>query len=585
MLKRTVTCGELRRENLRQTVVLNGWINRKRDHGGLSFIDLRDRYGLTQVVFDPEVGEKLLNKAKKLGAEDVVTVKGVVRIRPQASPNREMSTGEIEVLAQELEILNKAKPLPFLITDRSTGLEDLRLKYRYLDLRTKDLQRTIAIRHSAAQSVRKYYIENNFYEIETPFLMKSTPEGARDYLVPSRIHKGKFYALPQSPQTYKQLLMISGFDKYFQIVKCFRDEDLRADRQPEFTQIDVEMSFVEEEDVLKSTESMLRHVFKEVIGIEMVNPFPRMTYENAVKLYGTDKPDLRFGLEIHKLNKIADKTDFKVFKSVIDNGGIVAGICVPGGANLSRKEIDKLTEKARNLGGKGLVFTKITENGLEGGIAKFLFSAIKEITQEFDANIGDLLLFVADQKNITYPVLGNLRLEVVKKLDSIPTDSFKPVWVTHFPLLEWSEGEQRYIATHHPFTSSVPEDRALLDKEPEKVHSRSYDIVINGQEIGGGSIRNHTVEMQEEMFKVLKISKQESRKKFGFLLDALSYGAPPHGGIALGFDRLVMILAGVDNIREVIAFPKTTSASSLMDGCPTDVDKQQLKELGITIKH
>ena len=585
MLKRTVTCGELRRENLRQTVVLNGWVNRKRDHGGLSFIDLRDRYGLTQVVFDPEVGEKLLNKAKKLGAEDVVAVKGVVRIRPQASPNREMSTGEIEVLAQELEILNKAKPLPFLITDRSTGLEDLRLKYRYLDLRTKDLQRTIAIRHSAAQSVRKYYTENNFYEVETPFLMKSTPEGARDYLVPSRIHKGKFYALPQSPQTYKQLLMISGFDKYFQIVKCFRDEDLRADRQPEFTQIDVEMSFVEEEDVFKSTESMLRYVFKEVIGIELVNPFPRMTYENAVKLYGTDKPDLRFGMEIHKLNKIADKTDFKVFKSVIDNDGIVAGICVPGGANLSRKEIDKLTEKARNLGGKGLVFTKITENGLEGGIAKFLFSAIKEITQEFDANIGDLLLFVADQKNITYPVLGNLRLEVVKKLDLIHTDTFKPVWVTHFPLLEWSEGEQRYIATHHPFTSSVPEDRALLDKEPEKVHSRSYDIVINGQEIGGGSIRNHTVEMQEEMFEVLKISKQESRKKFGFLLDALSYGAPPHGGIALGFDRLVMILAGVDNIREVIAFPKTTSASSLMDGCPTDVDKQQLKELGITTKY
>ena len=585
MLKRTVTCGELRRENLRQTVVLNGWVNRKRDHGGLSFIDLRDRYGLTQVVFDPEVGEKLLNTAKKLGAEDVVAVKGIVRIRPQASPNREMSTGEIEVLAQELEILNKAKPLPFLITDRSTGLEDLRLKYRYLDLRTKDLQRTIAIRHSAAQSVRKYYTENNFYEVETPFLMKSTPEGARDYLVPSRIHKGKFYALPQSPQTYKQLLMISGFDKYFQIVKCFRDEDLRADRQPEFTQIDVEMSFVEEEDVFKSTESMLRYVFKEVIGIELVNPFPRMTYENAVKLYGTDKPDLRFGLEIHKLNKIADKTDFKVFKSVIDNDGIVAGICVPGGANLSRKEIDKLTEKARNLGGKGLVFTKITENGLEGGIAKFLFSAIKEITQEFDANIGDLLLFVADQKNITYPVLGNLRLEIANKLDMIPADTFKPVWVTHFPLLEWSEGEQRYLATHHPFTSSVPEDRALLDKEPEKVHSRSYDIVINGQEIGGGSIRNHTVEMQEEMFEVLKISKQESRKKFGFLLDALSYGAPPHGGIALGFDRLVMILAGVDNIREVIAFPKTTSASSLMDGCPTDVDKQQLKELGITIKY
>ncbi|MBL7135186.1 MAG: aspartate--tRNA ligase [Candidatus Marinimicrobia bacterium] len=585
MLKRTVTCGELRRENLRQTVVLNGWVNRKRDHGGLSFIDLRDRYGLTQVVFDPEVGEKLLNKAKKLGAEDVVAVKGVVRIRPQASPNREMSTGEIEVLAQELEILNKSKPLPFLITDRSTGLEDLRLKYRYLDLRTKDLQRTIAIRHSAAQSVRKYYTENNFYEVETPFLMKSTPEGARDYLVPSRINKGKFYALPQSPQTYKQLLMISGFDKYFQIVKCFRDEDLRADRQPEFTQIDVEISFVEEEDVLKSTESMLRQVFKEVIGIELVNPFPRMTYENAFKLYGTDKPDLRFGMKIHKINKIADKTDFKVFKSVINNDGIIAGICVPGGAKLSRKGIDELTEKARILGTKGLVFTKITENGLEGGIAKFLCSAIKEINQEFKANIGDLLLFVADQKNITYPVLGNLRLEVRKKLDSIPTDSFKPVWVTHFPLLEWSEEEQRYVATHHPFTSSVPEDMKFLDKEPEKAHSRSYDIVINGQEIGGGSIRNHTVEMQEKMFEVLKISKQESRKKFGFLLDALSYGAPPHGGIALGFDRLVMILAGVGNIREVIAFPKTTSASSLMDGCPTDVDKQQLKELGITIKY
>ncbi len=584
MLKRTVTCGELRRENSGQTVVLNGWVNRKRDHGGLSFIDLRDRYGLTQIVFGPEMGEKLLNKAKKLGAEDVVAVRGVVRIRPQASPNREMSTGEIEVLAQELEILNKAKTLPFLVTDRSTGLEDLRLKYRYLDLRTKDLQRTIAIRHSAAQSVRKYYIKNNFYEIETPFLMKSTPEGARDYLVPSRIHKGKFYALPQSPQTYKQLLMISGFDKYFQIVKCFRDEDLRADRQPEFTQIDVEMSFIEEEDVIQSTESMLRHVFKEVIGIELVNPFPRMTYEKAIELYGSDKPDMRFGMEIHKLNKITYKTDFKVFKSVIDNDGVVAGVCVPGRAKLSRKEIDKLTEKARNLGAKGLAFTKVTENGLESGIARFLSSADKEIIHEFKADIGDLLLFVADQKNITYSALGNLRLEVAKKLDLIPTDTFQPVWVIRFPLLEWSEEEKRYLATHHPFTSSVPEDTELLDKEPEKAHSRSYDIVINGQEIGGGSIRNHNVEMQEKMFEVLRISKQESRKKFGFLLDALSYGAPPHGGIALGFDRLVMILAGVDNIREVIAFPKTTSASSLMDGCPTDVDEQQLKELGIAIK-
>jgi len=584
MLKRTVTCGELRKEQTGKAIVLNGWVNRRRDLlGGLIFVDLRDRYGITQVVFDPEYNQELFAEAHKLGAEDVIGVKGVVRARPGDAANRDLPTGGIEVLAQAIEIFNSSKTLPFLVTDRSTGLEDLRLKYRYLELRTKELQHNIALRHQAAQSVRKYFTGNDFFEIETPFLMKSTPEGARDYLVPSRIHKGKFYALPQSPQTYKQLLMISGFDRYFQIVKCFRDEDLRADRQPEFTQIDMEMSFVEEDDIMTHTESMLKQVFKEVIDVDLDSAFPRMSYEESLLKYGSDKPDLRFGMPIQTLNSLAARTEFKVFQNVIESNGTVAGICVPGGARFSRKIIDELTAKVRDWGAKGLAFAKVTENGLESGIAKFLTSIEKDLIGIFDAHAGDILLFVADEKNISYPALGNLRLAVAKQLDLIPANIYKPLWVTRFPLVEWNADDQRFVAMHHPFTSAIPEERDLMKTQPEKVHARAYDIVINGQEIGGGSIRNHTPEMQSEMFDLLGIDKAEAKNKFGFLLDALAFGAPPHGGIALGFDRLVSILAGVDNIREVIAFPKTTSASSLMDGSPTTVSNRQLKELSIKI--
>ena len=585
MLKRTHNCGELRTENGGQVVVLNGWVNRCRNLGGLLFIDVRDRYGMTQVVFDPETNQDLLGSARNLGLEDVIAVKGLVRPRPKEALNPELPTGAIEVLAQEIEILNTSKALPFLVTDRSTGLEDLRLKYRYLELRTKELQRTILFRHRVAQSVRKYYTKNNFLEIETPYLMKSTPEGARDYLVPSRIYKGHFYALPQSPQQYKQLLMIAGFDRYFQLVRCFRDEDLRADRQPEFTQIDVEMSFVEEQDVMQSTEVMLRQVFKEIIEVELDNPFPCLTYENALQTYGSDKPDLRFGMPIHTFNELAAKSDFKVFQTTITNNGTVAGICVTDGAQLSRKNLDQLTKKAISWGAKGMVSVRISDTGLEGGVAKYLNSIEKELIREYNAKSGDLLLFIADRPEIVYPVLGNLRLTIASLLNLIPANVYKPLWVTRFPLVEWSAEEQRFVAVHHPFTSAVPEERQLLKTNPAQVHARAYDIVINGQEIGGGSIRNHTPEMQHEMFDLLGIGKEEAENKFGFLMNALAYGAPPHGGIALGFDRLVAILAGVDNIREVIAFPKTTSAASLMDGCPTPVSEKQLRELGLKLSN
>ncbi len=583
MLKRTTTCGALQPENAEQEVVLNGWVNKNRDLGGLIFIDLRDRYGITQVVFDPQINPELVNQARRLSLEDVIAVRGHVRLRPAAAVNKELPTGAIEVLAEELEVLNEARPLPFLITDRSTGLEDLRLKYRYLDLRTKELQRNIAIRHRTYQSVRNFYNEHNFFEIETPFLMKSTPEGARDFLVPSRLQPGRFYALPQSPQQYKQILMISGFDRYYQIVRCFRDEDLRADRQPEFTQIDVEMSFVEEDDVMQMTENMLRRVFREVIGVELVNPFPRLTYAEAINLYGSDKPDLRFNMEIHTLNNLALRSDFQVFKNVIAQNGLVAGICVPQAETFSHKLINELSEIVKSWGAQGLAFIKITPDGGEGGVSRFLTPIFRELVEEFKAQIGNIIFFVAGQGQIVLPALGNLRLEIARRLGLMTRGVFKPVWVTRFPLLEWDAEEQRFVAMHHPFTAAVPEEYHLLDSDPAIVHARSYDIVINGNEIGGGSIRNHTAAMQEKMFNVLGINSDEARTKFGFLLDALTFGAPPHGGIALGFDRLVMLMAGADNIREVIAFPKTTSGASLMDGCPSEVDEKQLQELGLKI--
>ncbi len=584
MLKRTVTCGELRAENEQQEVVLNGWVNRRRNLGGLIFIDLRDRYGITQIVFDPEENsEDIINLSKKLSYEDVIAVKGSVRVRPGDMQNKEMETGDIEVLAGDLKLLNKSAALPFMVADRESAYEETRLKYRYLELRTKELQKTLAIRHKAAQVVRDYYTGNDFYEIETPVLMKSTPEGARDFVVPSRIHHGKFYALPQSPQTYKQLLMVSGFDRYFQIVKCFRDEDLRADRQPEFTQIDVEMSFIDEEDIFNHTENMLKKVFKAVIDVDLPEQFPRMTYHDAISKYGSDKPDLRFGYEIHTVNEIVEDCDFKVFTSVVNSGGKVAGICVPGADFYSRKQIDLLTDFAKKYGAKGLAYVKVTGDGFDKGIAKFINPIKEALTSEFNAKPGDIIFFVADDEKVTYKTLGAVRLNIAKTLELIPENEYKATWITDFPLFEWDEEEERYMATHHPFTSVRDEDKPLLDSAPEKATARAYDVVINGYEVGGGSIRIHDNDMQMKMFNALKINEETAREKFGFLLDALAYGTPPHGGIALGFDRLVMLLAGTDNIRDVIAFPKTTSAASLMDEAPSYISQRQLDELHINV--
>ncbi|MBO8151024.1 MAG: aspartate--tRNA ligase [Candidatus Marinimicrobia bacterium] len=583
MLKRTHTCGELRPKDSGKEVILCGWVNTTRDHGGLIFIDLRDRYGITQIVFDQSACGDFYEKAKKLGFEDVIGIKGIVRKRPEESINESLATGEIEVLVKELEIFNESKPLPFMVTDRSSGLENLRLKYRYLDLRTREMQRNIYLRHKAAQTVREYYNSQGFYEIETPFLMKSTPEGARDFLVPSRIHRGKFYALPQSPQMFKQILMIAGFDKYYQIVRCFRDEDLRADRQPEFTQIDVEMSFVDENDVMTSTEEMLRKVFKNTIGVELEEKFPVLTYDEAIKRYGSDSPDIRFGLELKDVSKVFLESDFNIFKKAVADGGFVAGLCSPAMDYLTRMEIDRLTEQVKNWGGKGLAWVRITEKGFEGGISKFVEGIKEKLIDIFAAKPGNVMFFIADKDYRAFELLGMLRSRLGENLNLIKTDSFKCIWVTNFPLLEWDEEEQRYKAMHHPFTAPVAEDIELLETEPTRVRSRAYDIVINGVEIGGGSIRNHRVDIQKKLFKVLGISEKEAERKFGFLLEALSYGAPPHGGIALGFDRLIMLLAGEESIREVIAFPKTKNALSLMDGSPSEVSEEQLKELGIKI--
>jgi len=581
--RRTHTCGELNSNDVDKKVVLNGWVDRRRDLGGLIFIGLRDRYGVTQVVFEPEHNQEAHHLAKQLRSEFVISIEGKVRKRPDDQINNEMTTGEVDIIAENLIILNEAETPPFPIKDKVDAFEDLRLKYRYLDLRRPVLQKTLLLRHSMYQLVRKYFDKNSFVEIETPVLMKSTPEGARDYLVPSRIHKGKFYALPQSPQTYKQLLMVSGFDRYFQIVKCFRDEDQRADRQPEFTQIDVEISFVDIDDVFEIVEGLMKILFKEIWQLELQIPIPRLTFNDALEKYGSDKPDLRFDLELKTLNHVFENSGFKVFKDTVDSKGIVSALVAPGCAGYSRNQIDNLTTHVKKLGAKGLVWLKVKDDKLDSPIAKFLSDEEKEkLVEKINATNGDLILILAGKRLETLTQMGGLRLEMAKRLELVNPDS-KPklLWVTDFPLLEWDEETKRFYAMHHPFTSPRTEDVELLDSDPGNVKARAYDLVLNGHEIAGGSIRIHNSELQAKMFKTLGVSKEEAEKKFGFLMNAFKYGAPPHGGIAFGFDRMVMIFAGETSIRDTIAFPKTTSAISLMDESPSEVSEEQLKELHI----
>ena len=585
-LKRTVNCGELGASNIGEVVNLNGWVATNRDHGGLIFIDLRDRYGKTQVTFSPEEDAELAAIAKRLGMEDVIAVRGLVRNRPDGNVNPNMPTGEIEILVQELEVLNEAQPLPFLVSDRESGSEELRLEYRYLELRTVELQRTLAIRHQAYQSVRTHLAGEGFMEVETPVLMKSTPEGARDYLVPSRLHAGRFYALPQSPQTYKQLLMISGFDKYFQIVKCFRDEDLRADRQPEFTQIDLEMSFVDEEDVLNLATGLTRKVFQDVVGVELPASFPRMSFIEAMETYGSDKPDLRFELPLVEFAEYAAQSEFGVFKSVLENKGRIKALVLKGAADhYSRKVIDGLTDWLRTYYGvKGLAFMKAAEGAFSAGISKFFSADLQQkLRTELDIVDGDIMFFIADEADRCLQAMGALRLELAKRENLIDTSLYKPLFVLDFPLLEYDDDAGRYVAMHHPFTSPKAEDLEKMESAPGEVRARAYDLVLNGYEVAGGSIRIHEQKLQQRMFDLLGMDAAEAERRFGFLLKAFQYGAPPHGGIAFGFDRLIMLLAGTENIRDVIAFPKTTSAMSLMDEAPSTVDARQLEELHIRV--
>ena len=582
---RTHTCGELTQQNVGENVVLNGWVDRRRDLGGVIFIWIRDRYGITQVIFLEEFNKEAYSLGKELRNEFVISIEGKVRKRPGDAVNQELRTGEIDVLVDKLIILNESETPPFAIKNNIEAFEDLRLKYRYLDLRRPELQKNLFLRHSMYQLVRKYFDENNFIEVETPVLMKSTPEGARDYLVPSRIHKGKFYALPQSPQTYKQLLMISGFDRYFQIVKCFRDEDLRADRQPEFTQIDVEMSFVDQENIFEVVERLMKELFKQIWNLELSLPILRLNYDEAMEKYGSDKPDLRFDLRLITLNPIFTNSEFKVFKKAVENNNIITGINAKGCGKYNRSQIDALSEFAKNLGSKGLIWLNVTSDNIDSPVAKYLSGKeTNELISIFEAKEGDLILILGGEKEKTLQQLGSLRLEVAKREGLISDNTHHSLlWVTDFPLFEWDEVTKRYYAMHHPFTSPRVDDIKFMDKEPSKVKARAYDLVLNGNEIAGGSIRIHNAELQAKMFKALDISTHEAEQKFGFLMNAFKYGAPPHGGIAFGFDRMVMIFAGEDSIRDTIAFPKTASAVSLMDNSPSEVSEEQLKELHIKI--
>ena len=585
MIKRSHTCGEITKSNVGETISLCGWISKRRDHGGLSFVDLRDRYGKTQIVFNEEIHPDVFNKAKKLGLEDVIGISGLVIERPNEAINKDMVTGEIDVEVSAIDIFNEADAMPFDVNDRNSASEDHRLKYRFLELRTKELQKNMSVRHQAALAVREHMSGNGFIEIETPILMKSTPEGARDFLVPSRLHQGRFYALPQSPQTYKQLLMVSGFDKYFQIVKCFRDEDFRADRQPEFTQIDIEMSFVDQDDIISMATNLTRYLFKQILNVEFSENFPQLSYSDAMEKFGSDKPDIRFGMELKEMSSYVQLSDFNAFKTVLEKGGRVKGIVCPNGESYSRKVIDELTELMKiYYGAKGLAWLKCKDGKLDGGISKFFPENIQNsMIAELEVNDGDIIFMIGDDASIVWQGLGALRLELAKRENLIDNNQWAPLWVIDFPLVEWNSDEQRWDALHHPFTAPHPDDIELIDSDPANVRSLGYDLVLNGYEIAGGSIRIHKRDLQQKAFSLLGVSDEEAEEKFGFLMNAFRYGAPPHGGIAFGFDRIAMLMSGSQQIRDVIAFPKTTSAMSLMDNSPSNVDEKQLIELGLSI--
>ncbi|AGT44508.1 aspartyl-tRNA synthetase [Treponema pedis str. T A4] len=584
-MQRTVTCGGLNKNFAGKTVVLNGWIHRKRDHGGITFLNLRDRYGLTQVVIDDDASEELKNLAASLKQEFCIAVEGAVRCRPDSMINKEMPTGEIEVKALKIEVLSKSDVLPFQIDEKTNASEELRLKYRYLDLRSQAMQEHIILRSKVSFAVREYLTSKEFLEIETPTFIKSTPEGARDYLVPSRLYPGKFYALPQSPQIYKQILMVSGFDKYFQIARCYRDEDARGDRQPEFTQIDIEMSFASRENVLNLTEGMMQYVFKKTMNVDLPKEFIRLSYDEAIDLYGTDKPDLRFEMKMQDASFMAELGDFTVFKDAVSQGGTVKALVVKAQAeNYSRKKIEELEAAAKIYKAKGLAWLKITDGKFEGGITKFFEGKENEIKTRLGAETGDLILFVADKYKIACTALGAVRSKLGKDLGLLNPSEFKFVWIIDFPLFEWSEEEKKWEPAHHMFSAPQEKYISTMEENPEPVKGDLYDLVLNGYEIASGSIRIHNPELQKRIFKIVGFDEAEAEKKFGFLTEAFKYGAPPHGGIAPGLDRIVMIMAGETSIKEVIAFPKNTFAVSPMDDSPSEVDQKQLDELHLAVK-
>ncbi len=588
MSKRTTYCGLVTEAFLGQEITLKGWVNNRRDLGGLIFVDLRDREGIVQVVFNPAFSEEALKIAETVRSEYVVEVQGTVTKRDPETVNPKIKTGQVEVQVTNIKVINKSETPPFSINEENVNVdENIRLKYRYLDLRRQELAQTFKMRHQITRSIRQYLDDEGFFDIETPVLTKSTPEGARDYLVPSRVHDGEFYALPQSPQLFKQLLMISGFDKYYQIVKCFRDEDLRADRQPEFTQVDIEMSFVDQEDVMQMGEEMLKKVVKEVKGVEINGAFPRMTYKEAMRRYGSDKPDTRFEMELIDVSQLGRDMDFKVFKDTVENDGEIKAIVAKGAAEqYTRKDMDALTEFVNIYGAKGLAWVKVVEDGLTGPIGRFFETEnVETLLTLTGAEAGDLVMFVADKPNVVAQSLGALRVKLAKELGLIDETKLNFLWVTNWPLLEYDEDAKRYVAAHHPFTSPKEADIAKLGTAPEEAEANAYDIVLNGYELGGGSIRIHDGELQEKMFEVLGFTKEQAQEQFGFLLDAFKYGAPPHGGIALGLDRLVMLLTNRTNLRDTIAFPKTASATCLLTNAPGEVSDKQLEELSLRIRY